>query len=156
MSDLAPPPEHRITLRLLSYWEKLRRGRPMPSEQDINPEDIGDLWANCFLVHVRDLEQRDYHYAYLGQAIVDAYRLSLSQDDPGELASPDAGHLAGSYAAVAQSRKPLVEDGEFRNSHHELVKYRQCLLPLGEGGEVLAVFGGMRFRIFPASTPGKF
>jgi hypothetical protein len=31
-----------------------------------------------------------------------------------------------------------------------MVKYRQCLLPLGEEGDVKAVFGGMRYKIYTA------
>lgn len=140
--------ERRITLRMLSYWEKLRKDRPMPTEQDIDPDDIVDLWDSCFLIHVKDLNQPDYNYTYLGQKILDAYKHGLSDGDATEVLSPNAGKLAMSFSKVIESSKPLIGEGEFKNIHQETVKYRQCLLPLGENGRVDAILGGMHFKIF--------
>lgn len=140
--------ERRITVRLLSYWEKLRRGLPMPTEQDIDPDHIQDLWDHCFLVHVEDLQKDGYQYTYLGKAIHDAYQGGLSEADTGGLVSPNAERLADCYMEVMHTRKPLVDEGEFKNIHGDVVKYRQCLLPLGEGDTVSAIFGGMRYKIY--------
>ena len=142
MSDM----ERRITLRLLAYWEKLRRGRPMPDEQDIRSEDIADLWDYCFLVRVKDLD----NYVHLGQAIIDAYHHGLDEITPVPLVSPNPRHLTKGYDQVRFTARPLMEDGEFRNLRNHKVKYRQCLLPLGQGTDVQAVFGVMRFKLFPA------
>ncbi len=49
-----------------------------------------------------------------------------------------------------ETRKPLIEEGEFTNQHNETVKYRQCLLPLGEGDEVHAIFGVLHIKVSPA------
>ena len=130
MSELETGKERRITLRLLAYWEKKRGNRTMPAERDISPHDMGDLWDDCFLLRTDRLD----HYVYLGKAI----------------SHPDALRLAPSCAKVAASGKPLVEEGEFHDPKHGLIKYRQCLVPLGENGEITAVFGGIRFKIFPA------
>src|ERR1700761_8086466 len=119
--------ERRITLRLLGYWERLRKDRDMPTEQDIDPEDIHDLWDSCFLIHVKDLEKSGYNYTYLGQAIEEAYQGGLSSADPA-LVSPHASKLSVCYAQIAQTRKPVVDEGEFVNQRNETVKYRQCLL----------------------------
>lgn len=121
----------------------------MPTEQDIDPEDIQDLWDNCFLIHTNDLAKPDYNYIYLGQAVMEAYRGGLSDSDPALLLSPNATKLASCYVQVITQRKPLIDEGEFYNLHHQLVKYRQCLLPLGKDGKVDAIFGGMRYKIFP-------
>jgi len=139
--------ERRITLRLLAYWEKLRRDRLMPVEDDINPEDIQDLWDSCFLIHVKDLEKPDYNYTYLGEAIARAYYNGITDDKFGMM-SPHAEAHADCYTKVIDTGKPLVGEGEFRNLHNDLVKYRQCLLPLGENGRIDAIFGGMHFKIF--------
>lgn len=142
--------EQRITFRLLGYWEQLRRenGRPMPSESDIDPDDIQDLWDYCFLVQTRDMYKDDYNYTYLGSAILHAYKGGLSMDNPCGLVSPNANRLALNYSRILETRQPILEEGEFRNVRNQLVKYRQCLLPLGYGDEVDAIFGGMRFKIF--------
>jgi len=143
--------ERRITLRLLAYWEKLRRGRTMPAEDDINPDDLKDLWANCFLVHTADLGKPGYNYTYLGDAIAAAWHAGLHADDVEFVpVSPHAAHLTSACAQVIAIPKPLVDEGEFRNLHNQIVRYRQCLLPLGEGDKVQAIFGGMRFKVLPA------
>lgn len=146
--------ERRITLRLLAYWERIRRDRQMPTEEDINPEDIRDLWDNCFLVHTADLGKPDYNYTYMGEALNEAYCFGLSESDKEFLpVSPHADHLTAHYSKVIESCKPIVDEGEFRNLHNHKVLYRQCLLPLGENGKVVAIFGGMRFKIFvPAAA----
>jgi len=149
MTNAIPAKERRITLRLLAYWEKARAGKEMPSEQDIDPEHIQDLWDHCFLIHIKDLQKEGYYYTYLGDQIKKAYQGGLSEADTGGLISPNATKLADCCAEVRMTRKPLVDEGEFTNAHGDQVKYRQCLLPLGEGGEVQAVFGGMRYKIFP-------
>lgn len=147
MTELFPPKERRITLRLLAYWEKLRQNRPMPDETDINPDDISDLWDSCFLVHVKDLDKPDYNYTYLGEAISSAYFHGIAKSSTG-MASPNAGNMSAGYAKVIETLKPLIEQGEFINHNQETVKYRQCLLPLGKDGKIEAIFGGMHYKIF--------
>lgn len=140
--------ERRITLRLLAYWERLRDGRAMPGENDINPDDIQDLWDHCFLVAVKDIGKPDYSYTYLGTAILQAYRDGLSEEDAGGALSLNAAKLTDSFLKVAQTARPLLEEGEFRNFSGKVVRYRQCLLPLGQDGVVDAIFGGMRYKLF--------
>lgn len=142
--------EQRIIFLLFGYWEKLRRdlGKLLPSESDIDPDDIEGLWDYCFLVQTRDMQKDDYNYTYLGSAILEAYKAGLSQDNPCGLVSPNANRLALNYSRLLETKQPILEDGEFRNVRNQLVKYRQCLLPLGYRDEVDAIFGGMRFRIF--------
>ena len=44
--------EQRITEALKTYWQGLQKDGKLPSEQDINSEDIPQIWENCFLVRV--------------------------------------------------------------------------------------------------------
>lgn len=140
--------ERRLTLQLVAYWEKLRGDRPMPSENDINPEDLAELWDYCFLVQIRDLAKQEFHYTYLGASIVEAYQGALPAGGAGGAVTPEAGRMAESYVRVIQARAPVIEEGEFTGPRGEAVRYRQCMLPLGTGRQVEAIFGGMRFRIF--------
>lgn len=154
MNLLVNSAERRITLRLLAYWERLRRGRLMPEESDINPDDIRDLWDCCFLLHAADLDMTDYNFTYLGQAIIDAYQHGASKGGASGVITPNARTLTPGCRQVVESCKPLLEEGEFSNLSEENVRYRQCLLPLGRDRRVEAIFGGMRFKIFaPVPQP---
>ena len=148
MADQSTFQERRITVRLLAYWEKLRRDRPMPAEEDIDPDHIEELWENCFLVHVADIDKPDYNYTYLGKAIDEAYRGHLSEAEASGLVCPQAVWLKEHYLQIIDTHKPIVEEGEFINLNNDIVKFRQCFLPLGDSDEVKAIFGGMRYKIY--------
>jgi hypothetical protein len=140
--------ERRLTLQLMSYWERIRGARAMPRESDVNPDELNDLWDDCFLVHASNLTQDDYNFVYLGDNI----RMALSggvTDDPARFAqSLNVKRLSPSIAKALKSQTPVIEEGELLNDLNQLVKYRQCLLPLGDGEKVLAVFGGMRCKVY--------
>ncbi len=140
--------ERRINLRLLSYWEKLRHGRDMPPLSEFNPDDLRDLWESCFLIEMAQLDKSDGHYKHLGQFIRDSYEQGTIKGDSGAMISPDPFVTQQHFRSVIASGKPLLDEGEFSNGDNKIVKYRQCLLPLGASGKVEAVFGGMNFKIF--------
>lgn len=150
MNDVAPAivtsaaEERRITLRLLSYWEKKRGGRKMCTEADIDPADIADLWEYCFLAQVKDLKKPGYNFTYLGRAIADMYSDGLDEGE-GDRPFPTMDVIAKGHEQVTTKGEPLVWEGELTNPHGDSFKFRQVLLPLGEGASVKAVFGGMRF-----------
>lgn len=139
------PEERRITLRLLSYWEKKRSGTPMPTEASIDPADIADLWEYCFMAHTKDIGKAGYNFTYLGKAIEEVYREGLESALEQGPVFPELETLAACYRQVIDRKQPLVTEGEITNPHGDTFKYRQVLLPLGDGTQVKAVFGGMRF-----------
>lgn len=142
------PIERRLTLRLLAHWEKAKNGRCFPAESDIDPDVLGDLWNYCFLIHVKDLDKTDYNYTYMGSELQKAYQGDFAGSERADISNINARKLFGDYAKVVNSAVPLHEEGEFVNQHNDVVKYRQCLLPLGDSGTVDAIFGGMSFKVF--------
>ena len=145
--------ERRINLVLLEYWLKVKGDRLMPEENDIDPDALGDVWDHCFLIQVRDIHNViDYNYTYLGSRIVDAYAEGTVQPEDGLMISPNATKLSQTFEEIIENKKPLMEDGEFVTISGRTVKYRQCLLPLGDAqGTVHSIFGGMRFKLFDNS-----
>jgi hypothetical protein len=143
MIDDSTAMERRITLRLLAYWEKRRGARRMPMEADIDPADIADLWESCFLAHTRDIGKPGYRFTYLGKTIADIYHEGL--ETGAENVFPNIDELANGYKQVLASAEPLIVEGEITTPHGDVFKYRQALLPLGEGRRVDAIFGGTRF-----------
>lgn len=142
--------ERRMTLRLLRYWESIKGAREFPSENDIDPDDevIADIWDGCFVIQVRDIyEKQDYNYTYLGPAIIEAYKGGITGDAECGIISPNASKLEQSFHQVLSTRAPILQDGEFKNLKNITIKYRQCLLPLGEQDKIQAIFGGMSFKM---------
>ncbi len=135
--------ERRITVRLLGYWEKKRGGRLMPDVKDIDPADIADLWSYCFIAHSDKIGKPGYNFSYLGKSIQEIY--DEVKDASGQAIFPDVEQLAKGYRQVIDTRKPLIHEGEIGSPPGDIFKFRQVLLPLGEGMAVQAVFGGMRF-----------
>lgn len=143
MTPFAVASERRISIRLLGYWEKLRRGRDIPEEADIKPDDILDLWDSCLIVHPVGGE---YSYKHLGLDLTESYLFGLPPES-GRLPT-DTKHLVDSYDQVMKSAKPLIDEGQIVLLDGTVIKYRQCLLPLGKNGKVEAIFGGMRYKVF--------
>lgn len=133
--------ERRITLRLLSYWERRRGSRKMPNQADINAEDLADLWEDCFIIEMNNKNDTNHKYSYIGDGVQGWLG--------GAEKTQDIKVLTKSYPKLFESPKPILEEGEFYDSAEQLVKFRQCLLPLGEGDQLKAILGGMRFKIFP-------
>lgn len=141
--------EKRITKRLRKYWDILREERQFPSESDINPSDIVDIWGNCFIVKAdNNCKREDYKYKYIGENIIKAYGADLTGFDVGKMAAPEADHLAAEYEHVLAYKRPVVDEGEIHLNKDTLVKYRQILLPIGDDGvNITAILGGMSYKI---------
>ncbi len=139
--------ERRITLRLVAYWERIRGARDMPVEDDIDPDAIPELWEDCFLLHTQDLKQEGYNYIYLGEHVAQLYAEGLSAGDCEGVEHFNTARLGGSFQKVIDTRKPVIEEGSMRNALGRTVLYRQCLLPLGSGGGVEAILGGIRYKL---------
>lgn len=148
--DYASFDERRLTQRLHRYWSAKCDGRPFPCENDIDPDELAHDWESCFLVQVRDIVNvQDYNYTFLGSKIMEAYRGNLKDDHNEFMVGPNAHKVSKSFGRVLATRAPVMEEGELVTLSGHLVKYRQCMLPLGTPEGVLeAVFGGLSFKYF--------
>lgn len=145
-----PASERRRGKKLYEYWQQLCDGRAFPLEEDLDPDELGELWDDCFLIQLRDIEHVEhYNYTYLGSNILNAYESGqLLSHVPG-LASLSALHLADEFRNVMESGQPYFFEDEHRINAQQVVKFRQCLLPLGNHeGKIASILGEMRFRIY--------
>lgn len=139
----------RITETLLHHWRDWAGANDLPSEADIQPEALGEIWNHCFLVRVEGNDT--YHYLYMGDAIIEAYGDDLTGHEVcarlvGELAEP----LAMKFQNVEQTRRPVQDESSFMNRKHMEIRYRSCLLPLRSGAEdkVVYILGGMKWKAY--------
>lgn len=143
--------ERRYAAQLYAYWKQLKGNRPFPSEDVLNPEAIAHIWPHCFLIQVNDLKNRKRaDFTYLGSEILHVYHDLLSVEDAGDFISPNTSHLSQNFWQVIETRKPIIQSGQFVTRRGNLIKFRQCLLPLGKtDSEVEAIFGCARLKLYP-------
>ncbi len=143
--------QRRINEVLSGYWHMQRGDRPFPLEQDIDIDDIHDIWDSCFLVRLEPhLTDRKYTYLYLGNALVSAYGGSLDDREICEkLVFPSSMSLVHRFDEVVNKAAPVLDEGEFTNSRNVPVRYRSLMLPLGaSNGKIGFIIGGMRWKSY--------
>lgn len=148
-SDIYPYGERRLTVRLLRYWNEVRGIRPMPHENDIDPDELGDDWSRCFLLQVRDIANvQDYNFTYLGKRILRAYQDGAMDEYNCHVIGPNANCLSGHFLRVIERQAPVYDEGELRTLHGHRMLYRQLLLPLGnEDKGVESIFGAVNYKV---------
>jgi hypothetical protein len=138
--------DKRITNLILDHWNAVKGLKKFPSEKDLDPAFLEQLLDNCFLIKTEGIFDGKYNYKFLGKNIMNAYGsdLTRSMDDTSEnpLSQRDK------IKELLTHKRPIVDEGEFRNINGNLIKYRQCLVPMSSDGiNIDSVFGGMRFII---------
>ena len=138
----------RITEALDSYWREKKQDRPFANESDISPEDFGELWDHCFLLRVE--KGNDFHYTYMGSALIEAYGDDMTGHEVCEHIMGNAAHpMLKKFREVVTNKSKVLDENEFKNSHNMNVRYRSILLPLSNGGDHVAyILGGMKWKAY--------
>ncbi len=143
--------EHRYHTRLQGYWDKIRGDKAFPRENDVNPDELQDIWDSCFLISIDDVTRRaGYRYSYIGQDLVAAYGSDAgSPDINATLHSTDNAPMMRKFDEVVASKAPVVDEAEFMNQKQLNIRYRMCILPLGtHDGVVTHLLGCMRWKMY--------
>lgn len=138
----------RITEALESYWNEKKDLAALPSESDFDPDDLGNLWDHCFLVRVDP--GPDFHYTYMGKALIDAYGDDMTGNEVCERVMGQVAHpMLKKFVETVQKKHKVLDEGEFVNHNNLEVRYRSILLPLSQGGEEVAyILGGMKWKAY--------
>jgi hypothetical protein len=142
---------NRIHERLVDYWNSLRAGRAFPKESEIDPSQIHEIWNSCFLIQNKpDTKEKGYRYAYLGVDLIDAWGDDLSsQEISSRLINPSHENFVKKFDEVIATKAPLVDESEFVNTRRIKIKYRTCMLPLGNAPDsVEFIIGGMKWKAY--------
>jgi hypothetical protein len=153
MSDkpIRPPEQDmRITNIILDHWNEIRGLKKFPAEKDLDPALLERLLDNCFLIRTDGIFEGKYNYKFLGKNIMNAYGSDITRplnDEAEPFSQRDK------IKELLTYEHPIIDEGEFRNIKRDLIKYRQCLVPLSNDGVTIdSIFGGMRFIIIPNNT----
>jgi len=141
---------HRSHERLLQYWNELKAQREFPQENEIEPDDLLDIWGSCYLICIDEVTRRiGYRYSYLGDDLIEAYGDDLKNPDVAlKLISTTSMPIVKKCDDVVSSRKPVIDESEFVNLKGIKIRYRTCMLPLGQAGKVSHILGCMRWKLY--------
>ena len=126
--------ERRLVLRLLHYWRGLGDAGTIPSEFDIEPTAVPDIWPHCALLDVAASET-DPEITFAGHALIDAVGVNLSGK---KLSQVPANSLIGKglsyFGEVLVKKVPITYGGELVDRSGATIPYRSIILPLAEDG----------------------
>ncbi|MDX1974977.1 MAG: PAS domain-containing protein [Rickettsiales bacterium] len=143
--------EQRLTLRLKTYWELIRKTNDQPDIMQFNSAVVEDLWPNCLKVSVAG--QGKYHvfkYDYMGDPLVKLYGTDLSGQIVERASSDFAGMVINAkLEKVANEGVPMLDEGHFITRKGQMIKYRSCLLPFSnKKGNLTHIIVGISYRSF--------
>lgn len=141
--------ERRISHQLVHYWQQIKGDRVLPSEADIDPDELQDQWHDCFHIYLRDgggLGGAEFGYSYIGDHLLPIF---IEGGEEAHLLPLPPEKLRAAYGEMQMTKLPIVESVEEFRVEGRYVRYRLCLLPIGTAeGEIQSIFGGMRYKYY--------
>lgn len=142
--------ERRLTHRLTSYWNLIRKEAVIPDFAHFNAATIQDIWQQCILFTVQPSapgKMPQLSFYMVGDKIRPLYK----QDMQGQSYNPTQRHFQGASLMrkmndILAAPAPMYDEGQFVNEQNIIVKYRSCLLPFGREGKVTHVLIGLSWR----------
>lgn len=142
--------EQRLTGRLMTYWDVVRKSNKIPEITQFNIDPVKDLWDHCFMVSVDTRNGTHYRYEYVGDLITETY----GEDMTGRELSTKAQQFPGALIynklnEIARGQAPTEDNGHFMTGSGKMIKYRACFLPFGSEKRGLThIVVGLSFRQF--------
>ncbi len=134
--------KHRNSHLLVGYWSRLRRGRDVPDQCDIDPRAIKRMLSFVFILDAADPGQPYYRLA--GTSLCERYGFELK--GTGFLAHWEAGSRASLTLLLRQSlalKQPVAISSYGATPDGALVELETVLAPIAFCGAVPARFIGM-------------
>ena len=143
--------ENRLTSRLQSYWDLMRKDASLPNYSQFSKSTINDMWENCAVFTV--LPATTGETSSLSLLDVGDHLKSIFGNDM--LGRPfraqkrgDGTRIMHRVDEVIRSKTVLLDEGQYVNNN-KIVKYRSCLLPFANNDErVTHVLVGLNWREF--------
>lgn len=144
--------EARLTMRLTTYWDRLRKDQPLPLFSQFNSSAIEDIWKQCLLFVVIPTtggRSPSLNFSAVGENLSALYARTVI----GQVFSPNQRDIPGTNVMkrvdeIMANPVPLMDEGQFISSRGKIIKYRSCLLPFGKDGLVTHIVAGLSWREF--------
>lgn len=125
--------DQRLVTRLQNYWELIRRGKPMPEIQQLNPGSIDDLWHSCMRLNtVQSQGGTSYTYHFMGENLIKLFGRDLTNTTVNRnMTQYPYNVIINKLDDVMAQKKCVIDHNQFVNDKGRVVKYRACFLPFG-------------------------
>jgi hypothetical protein len=134
--------KHRNSHLLVGYWSRLRRGRDLPDQCDIDPRAIKRMLSFVFILDAADPQAP--HYRLAGTSLCDRFGFELK--GTGFLAHWEAGSRAALSLLIKQAqamKQPVAISSLGTTPESALVELETILAPITFGNEIPTRFIGM-------------
>lgn len=143
--------EQRLTLRLMQYWNLIRRDRPFPAIEQFNPLAVGDIWPECVKLRLNTrIGLVTFLCDYMGESLSKTY----GRDMTGAILENNVQTFPGvvmysKLNEIVANPAPMENNGHMLNEEGGLIKYRACFLPFcSEIKGLTHIIVGLSFRLF--------
>jgi hypothetical protein len=121
-------------VRLLEYWNRIRRGRAMPARRDLDPAEVLTLLPNLVLIDVAE-GSTDFRFRLMGTAVA----AQCSRDHTSKLFSELEGYGPRGYGwsnhlKVVTRQRPRIGHLPYTGPNASIVAHHNLSLPLSSDG----------------------
>ena len=145
--------DKRLVIRLVDYWNRIKKDDEIPDFRKNNPTAIEDIWEQCLVLSVVPNNKLTYKYDYLGDKIKKIYGNDLTgvvinlngKQFPDSIVAP----RLKSIHSLSDIKFPQEDTGQMPTDKGKFVKYRTVILPFGNKKAGLThVVVGVSYREF--------
>lgn len=144
--------ENRLTQRLISYWELLKKEKECAEFAHFNSSAISDIWPQCVLLLVQPATSGAASMLQI-QNIGENLKPLFGQEWLGK--SISSLHRQFPAAAIIRRAQEMIDsphivtdEGQFVNRSTKVVKFRSCLIPFLTKERVSHIVVGLSWREF--------
>jgi hypothetical protein len=121
-------------VRLLEYWNRIRRGQAMPARRDFDPAEVLTLLPNLVLIDVAE-GSTDFRFRLMGTAIA----AQSSRDYTSKLFSElegygPRGYCWNNHLKVVTRQRPRIGHLPYTGPNASIVAHHNLSLPLSSDG----------------------
>lgn len=135
--------ERRMHVRAYNHWVSLLHGRPYPSIENLDPENIADFGPHSVLLDfTRGVD--DPSIRFLGESLREECGFTPSIQRVGEVPSRSLlSRLTDHYLQIIANRAPIGFEAEFVGQRGHNTLYRGILMPFSSDGETIDFIYGV-------------
>ena len=139
--------ERRMQVRAYNYWASLLGDRPLPSIEDLAPEQLEDFGPNSVLLDF-STGLENPAIVYLGSALRQECEIEGAIDYIDDVPARSLlSRLTDHYLQIIANAAPIGFEAEFINQRDAEILYRGILMPFSSDGDTIDfVFGVINWK----------